>query len=138
MKHLQQPLLRAALGLALAAPVAAAWAGDLKLTGEQEVPPVQTMALGTGSINVAEDGTVSGSIKTTGVDALAAHIHHAAAGSNGPVIIPLTKGENGSWSVPQGTKLTPDQMKAYRAGELYVNVHSAAQQSGEVRAQLKP
>ncbi|WP_298231743.1 CHRD domain-containing protein [uncultured Azohydromonas sp.] len=137
MKHLQ-PLLRAALGLALAAPVAAAWAGDLKLTGEQEVPPVQTMALGTGSIDVAEDGTVSGSIKTTGVDALAAHIHHGAEGSNGPVVIPLTKGENGTWTVPEGTKLTAEQMKAYRAGELYVNVHSAAQQSGEVRAQIKP
>ena len=34
--------------------------------------------------------------------------------------------------------LTDDQFKAYKAGELYVNVHSAANPGGEVRAQLKP
>jgi hypothetical protein len=115
-----------------------AWAGELKLSGDQEVPPVQTMALGSGSIDVAADGSVSGSIKTTGVDGMAAHIHQGAAGSNGPVIIPLTKGDGGTWSVPPGAKLTPEQMQAYRDGGLYVNVHSAANKGGEVRAQLKP
>ncbi|WP_084150810.1 CHRD domain-containing protein [Azohydromonas australica] len=54
------------------------------------------------------------------------------------MIIPLTKGDAGTWSVPAGAKLTPEQMKAYQAGELYVNVHSAANKGGEVRAQLKP
>ncbi|WP_238446942.1 CHRD domain-containing protein [Azohydromonas australica] len=102
------------------------------------MPPVQTLAVGSGTIDVAADGTVSGSVKTTGVDGMAAHIHHGAAGANGPVIIPLTKGDAGTWSVPAGAKLTPEQMKAYQAGELYVNVHSAANKGGEVRAQLKP
>jgi hypothetical protein len=34
--------------------------------------------------------------------------------------------------------LTPDQMKAFKDGDLYVNIHSAAHPVGEVRAILKP
>jgi hypothetical protein len=117
---------------------AMAFAADLKLTGDAEVPPVKTSASGAGTITVAPDGAVSGSIKVTGVDATAAHIHMAASGKNGPVIVPLTKGSDGTFSVPAGAKLTGDQMKAYKAGELYVNVHSEAHKGGEIRAQLAP
>lgn len=125
-----------ALALALASGMA--MAADLALTGDAEVPPVKTMASGSGAITVAPDGAVSGSIKTTGVEATAAHIHMAASGKNGPVIVPLTKGDGGMFSVPAGAKLTDAQLKAYMAGELYVNVHSAANKNGEIRAQLKP
>jgi len=40
--------------------------------------------------------------------------------------------------VPDGSKLTPDQMKEFKAGDLYVNVHSDAHPAGEIRGQLKP
>lgn len=110
----------------------------LTLSGAQEVPPVTTSATGTGSIAVATDGAVSGKITTTGVAGLMAHIHEGAMGTNGPVIVPLTKTGDNEWSVPAGAKLTESQLKAYRAGDLYVNVHSAANKGGEVRAQLKP
>ena len=40
--------------------------------------------------------------------------------------------------MPAGSKLSAEQMKAYQAGELYVNVHSDAHKGGEIRAQLKP
>jgi hypothetical protein len=109
-----------------------------KLTGDQEVPPVATSASGSGSIKVADDGSVSGSVKTTGMDGLAAHIHMAAAGKNGAVIVPLVKSGDGEWSVPAGAKLTAEQLAAYKAGDLYVNVHTAANKGGEIRAQLKP
>ena len=46
-------------------------------------------------------------------------------------------GEN-AWSVPGNTMLTSAQFDAYRSGNLYVNVHSAANPDGEIRAQLKP
>ncbi len=110
---------------------------DLKLTGAEEVPPVSTSASGSGSIKVSGDGSVSGSVSTTGMQGTAAHIHQGARGQNGPVIVPLDKNGD-TYSVPAGRKLTEAQMQAYKAGNLYVNVHSAAHKGGEVRAQLKP
>jgi hypothetical protein len=113
------------------------WAGDIKLSGAEEVPAVSTSASGSGMINVADDHSVSGSVMTTGIQGTAAHIHMAAAGQNGPVIVPLKK-DGDKYSVPEGSKLTDQQYEAYKAGNTYVNVHSAANPGGEIRAQLKP
>lgn len=126
--------LGVALSLSLLGSMAAA--ADLKLSGDTEVPAVKTMASGISTIAIAADGAVTGSVKTTGVAGTAAHIHVGAAGKNGPVIIPLTKGAEGEWSVPPGAKLTDEQMKSFKSGELYVNVHSEANKGGEIRAQL--
>jgi len=112
--------------------------GGATLTGAQEVPPVSTDAKGSASIKVASDKTVSGSVTTTGVNGVAAHIHQGATGRNGPVIIPLTKKGDHEWAVPAGAKLTEAQYEAYTAGDLYVNVHSPSHKGGEIRAQLKP
>lgn len=115
-------------------------AEDVKvtLTGAAEVPAVTTEAKGEGTITIAKDMSVTGSVKTTGIEGVAAHIHLAEAGKNGPPVITLTKGEGGTWSTPAGAKLTEDQYKAFKAGNLYVNVHSAAHKGGEIRAQLQP
>ena len=67
-----------------------------------------------------------------------AHIHEAATGQNGPVIVPLSKTADNVWSVPQGAKLSAAQMQSFKDGNLYVNVHSAANKAGEIRSQLKP
>jgi hypothetical protein len=123
--------------------VGACWAGfvlakDVKVTlsGANEVPPVTTTASGEGTISIADDGTVSGSVTTKGVNGTAAHIHMGAAGKNGGVIVPLTK-DGDTYKVPAGAKLNAEQMAAFKAGELYVNVHSAANPGGEIRGQLK-
>jgi len=110
----------------------------VKLSGDQEVPPVQTQASGNGTITVNEDMSVSGSVTTTGIKATAAHIHEAAAGKNGPVVVPLEKKSDNEFAVPAGAKLSEAQYKALKAGNLYVNVHSDAHKGGEIRAQLKP
>ena len=110
--------------------------GKVSLSGANEVPAVATTATGSGVIKVAADHTVSGSISTSGIDGKAAHIHMAPKGSNGPVIVPLTKVADGSWTVPEGAKLTDAQYAGYIAGDLYVNVHSAANPAGEIRGQL--
>jgi len=139
IRPISRPVLVTAATLALCLLTGLAQAAELKLSGANEVPAVTTAASGSGTITVADDGTVSGSIKTTGIQGTMAHVHVAAAGKNGPVAVPLTKGADGAtWSVPAGTKLSADQLKSYKAGELYVNVHSDTNKGGEIRAQLAP
>ena len=120
--------------------VAATHAADIavKLSGDQEVPAVTSSATGTGTLVIKNDKTVSGSIKTTGIEGTVAHIHLGEAGKNGPPIITLTKTAENTWSVPEGAKLTDDQYQSFKAGNLYVNVHSAEHKGGEIRTQLKP
>jgi len=115
-----------------------AMGADVKvaLSGANEVPPVTTKASGGGTIMVGDDGSVSGSVTTSGVSGTAAHIHEGAAGKNGPVIVPLTK-EGDTYKVPAGAKFTAPQMASFKAGNLYINVHSAAHPGGEIRGQLK-
>jgi hypothetical protein len=125
----------AAFGLLVGA-AASAVDVKIKLSGAEEVPPVQTQASGSGTITVADDGSVSGSVSISGVEAKAAHIHMGDAGTAGPVVIPLVK-DGDSFKVAAGAKLNAEQRKAFIAGGLYVNVHSAAHPSGEIRGQIK-
>lgn len=110
---------------------------SVKLSGAEEVPPVNVAGSGSGSFRLAEDGTVTGSVTTKGVAGTAAHIHLGAKGRNGPVIVPLNK-KGDTYSVPVGRKLTASQVKAWKEGELYVNVHTARHKGGEVRGQIQP
>jgi CHRD domain len=77
-------------------------------------------------------------LRSIGIDGTVAHIHVGAPGQSGPPIITLIKGSDGKWSVPEGSKLTDDQYASFKAGNLYVNIHSAEHKPGEIRAQLKP
>ncbi|MET0964593.1 MAG: CHRD domain-containing protein [Noviherbaspirillum sp.] len=108
------------------------------LTGGQEVPPVATSASGRSTISVASDRSVSGSVIVSGMEPTAAHIHQGAMGTNGPVVVPLTKTSATTFAVPAGAKLTDAQYAAFVDGNLYVNVHSAKNPGGEVRVQMKP
>jgi hypothetical protein len=145
--------MRIARGLAVLAVIALAGCSGMKdkmpawmpgsgamkvaLTGAEEVPPVNTQAKGSGTFRVMEDGMLTGSVTTEGLQGTMAHIHRGAKGQNGPVIIPLTKNGD-TYSVPDGKKLTDSQQQDLKAGNLYVNVHSNAHKGGEIRAQLQP
>ncbi len=123
----------------LAGGIGFATAGEIKvnLSGDQEVPPVQTTASGSGMITVEDDRSVKGKITTSDLKGTGAHIHEGAVGKNGPDIITLKKSSDNEWSVPGDAKLTDAQYDAYKAGNLYINVHSDANKSGEIRGQLK-
>jgi hypothetical protein len=90
---MNQTTVKALVGLCFGLASLTVFAQSMKVTlaGSQEVPPVTTSASGTGSIMVAPDGSVSGSITTAGVDGTMAHIHEAPMGQNGPVIVPFAK-----------------------------------------------
>ena len=133
-----------ALGGAVAMALLAGCAGmqyeatgqQVRLYGSSEVPPVDTMAYGTGVINIAVDRSVTVTLSVIDMMPTAAHIHEGAAGSNGPVIVPLNRISERAFVAPDNAKLTEAQYAAYKAGNLYVNVHSAKYPNGEVRAQI--
>ena len=127
-----------AVALIGALAIGTAVAADVKVTlsGANEVPPVTTSASGSGTITIGDDGSVSGSVTTTGVMGTAAHIHEGAEGQNGPVAVPFVK-DGDTYKAAPGAKLTEAQMAKFKAGELYFNVHSAANPNGEIRGQLK-
>jgi hypothetical protein len=112
------------------------------LSGANEVPPVTSTASATGVL--ALDPTtnlVSGFVKTSGIAGTVAHVHEAAAGVNGSVIVPLTETPAGSglWVVSASqAPLTATQVASFNAGNLYFNVHSAAHPGGEIRSQIVP
>jgi len=82
------------------------------------------------------DRSVSGSITTSRTSGSAAHIHSAPAGQNGPVIVSLMRTADNTWSVPSGVRPTDAQYDAFKQGNFYVNVHSAANPRGEIRRQM--
>ena len=107
------------------------------LTGDSEVPAVATSATGTATVDIRPDRSVKVLVVVAGMTPTASHIHEAAAGANGPVIVPFTKTGDNTFASADGVKLTDAQYESYKAGKLYVNVHSAKSPGGEIRGQIK-
>ncbi|MBI2317522.1 MAG: CHRD domain-containing protein [Betaproteobacteria bacterium] len=109
------------------------------LSGANEVPPNNSTASGVGVLSLTPTtNAIRGFVQTTGITATVAHIHLGVPGVIGGVIVPLTQTPAGSglWVVPAGRTLTPDQVAAFDAGNLYFNVHSAAFPVGEIRGHI--
>lgn len=111
------------------------------LTGSQEVPPVTTDATGraTFSYNAATN-KLSYSVDVSNIENIvAAHIHRAPVGVNGPVVYPLafTAGEFGPGQPISGeVTITESDEALLFGGGLYVNVHTTARPGGEIRGQI--
>jgi hypothetical protein len=137
IRYVKQLGAVAAVGtLAVFAPQALAQAQEVALSGAHEVPAVQSGASGTADVTIGADHSVKAKVVAKGMTATASHIHEAASGANGPVIVPFVKTADNTFEAPPGAKLTDAQYEAYKAGKLYVNVHSAAHPGGEIRGQL--
>ena len=109
------------------------------LTGQQEVPPVNTPAFGAGALvvdNVANQ--VRGFVKTSGLTGTptAAHIHNGARGVPGPIILALTGGPD-LWVVADNA-VVDNVVAVFNAApdNLYFNVHTNLFPNGEIRGQL--
>ena len=130
---------------------------EAALTGDQEVPPVETDMRGDVEIEVENSRLdVELSISNNMHDIFAAHIHCAPPGENGPVGVTLFMG---SFTEESGMLIdrditTPDAdnacgwmdiddvVAAMESGNAYVNVHTTAESggvpSGEIRGDLLP
>ena len=109
----------------------------VSLSGSNEVPAVTSPASGSATVTVSSDRTVTGRITVSGMTATAAHIHQGAPGANGPVIVPFVMQGDNTFVARDGAKMTEEQYSAYKSGNTYINVHSAKNPGGEIRAQLK-
>lgn len=109
------------------------------LTGAQETPPNTSTASGTGSL-VFNPFTreVAGRIETQGITGILAHAHQAANGTPGGIVIPMTQSTptSGLWTTAPGATATDAVFLGFIQGNLYLNVHSTAFPSGEIRGQL--
>ncbi|NND90329.1 MAG: CHRD domain-containing protein [Granulosicoccus sp.] len=84
-------------------------------------------------------GAVSGSLVVSGTTGqpTMAHIHSGDANSTGPVVITLVGNADGSvWTAPADATLDTAQLALFDAGELYFNVHTEANSTGELRGQI--
>ncbi len=104
------------------------------LTGRNEVPPAASDASG-GCTAVVTDDDAQALVTCvhTVADAVAAHLHQAPAGANGPVVCNLGVAVS---PIQATCDLTADLLAALQRGNVYVNVHSPAFPAGEVRGQL--
>lgn len=113
------------------------------LSGDQEVPPVTTDATGMSSYTISEDDTsIEFDISAEGLSgpATAMHLHMAAAGENGDVVVDvsgsITNGDDGSMTAMGTADLGDGIADAIRAGDIYLNIHTEENPGGEIRGQL--
>lgn len=114
---------------------------SLVLDSESTVPPANVEgATGTGSVTVDTDtGAISGSVMVSGTTGAptVAHVHEGGVGEAGPIVISMEGNEDGSeWTIPEGSALDAAGIQAFLDGNLYINVHTEANASGELRVQL--
>ena len=114
-----------------------------KLSGKDEVPPVNTQATGTAQFQLSSDGKeINYDITTTNLNGfMMAHIHKGKAGENGqPITTPLQMGKGKITSSDlQGSlagKQLSDLVNLMKNGGAYVNVHTNQNQNGEIRGQI--
>ncbi len=169
MRRLTSSLLVSALLLATVlatAAVAQPRTFTAHLTGDEEVPAVETRATGQTVFQLSADGSqlhfrlIAANIH----DVTMAHIHCGAAGVNGPVIAwlypegpppvqivgrfagVLSTGTLTAASVvpqpdsaacPGGVANFAELLEKIDRGEAYVNVHTVAHPAGEIRGQIR-
>jgi hypothetical protein len=132
------------------------------LAGGEEVPPVETRAHGLIQLRLEESGDeLSFKLLVSRLAGVTqAHVHCGPAGGNGPVVLFLFGFEPGGVDVngvlasggigeadvvarpdsaacPGGVEDLDDVLAQLRAGNAYVNVHTAAYPAGELRGQLE-
>jgi hypothetical protein len=126
-----------------------------ELSGQNEVPPVESSATGKAEFTVPANGTMKYRVNVTGIsNASAAHIHQAKAGENGEIVAdllntPTSKDKDTAYGMifrgnlsdsslkgPMQGKTLDDLAAAMDTDDTYVNVHTAGHPDGEVRAQI--
>lgn len=137
-------LLGLGLGLGLSGHAEAAEKTfDVKLTGDQQVPPVDTQ--GSGMAHLTYDPSTRElswmvSYENLSSPVTMAHFHGpAAAGKNAGIKVWISKKGGEAKSPINGkAKLSAEDAKEMMAGDWYINVHTKDHPGGEIRGQVQP
>lgn len=125
------------------------------LSGQNEVPLVESDSDGTADFKLAENGTVGYRVNVSGIfNASAAHIHQGKTGENGDIVAgllytPTNKDKETAYGMifrgnitetglkgPLQGKSIQDLVTAMDAVQIYVNVHTSGHPDGEIRGQI--
>ncbi len=124
------------------------------LLGAFEVPPVAAPGIGISAAALLDEGTrIAVVVQTFGLtDLTMAHLHLGPVGVNGPVVVDLladtqpgTQGfstffvadiDSNDLTGPLADYPLDELVRRIETGEIYVNLHSSANPSGELRGQL--
>jgi len=119
------------------------------LSGKNEVPEVDTKAVGEAIVSISKDeSSVHYKVIVANIENVkASHFHMAPPGSNGGVVIGIFNNPDPSGKMngilAEGD-ITADNLggnlagfiEALRSGNIYVNVHTTAHGGGEIRGQF--
>jgi CHRD domain len=125
----------------------------IKLTGSQEVAPVQTNAVGAAEISafsVAED-SLSYTINVANITGVTAgHTHLGTKEENRPIVFTFFKYDSPRNNVSETGSITADMLEgpmkgkplsdlalAGANGTLYINIHTEKNPNGEIRGQVE-
>ena len=127
----------------------------IDLSGNEEVPSVNTPAKGEAKFTLSSDGKVlSYTLDVRDIEnPVSAHIHFGQPGKNGPPIANIFSGPKREGKVRGNisqASLTANDLKGdfkgksinelvelIKSGDVYVNVHTDAYPDGEIRGQIK-
>jgi hypothetical protein len=111
----------------------------IALSPAQIVPAPASSGSGTAQLSVdLGTGAVSGSVMLSGVTATALTLNEAFAGNSGARLLSFGAEAGGKWQLPEGARLTAEQVTSLLEGGLYVTASSAANPAGELRGQITP
>ncbi len=107
------------------------------LTGAQQTPAVATNAVGMGTFALSKhNGKLLVRVVANGLSGAitGAHLHIGAAGASGAVVVDLTANIVGNTVIASIDPMAI--LTALNAGNIYINLHTAANPNGEIRGQL--
>ena len=104
------------------------------INGQQEVPAVTSPGSGnfTGTYN-KDTRKLTYTVTYQGITPSAGHIHAAAPGANGPVVLPFSSIAS---PITGTATLSEADAAELMAGHFYVNFHTSDNPSGEIRGNI--
>ena len=122
---------------------------NAKLTGQEEVPPVDTQATGIAEF-MPNGENVNYMINATNIkNVTEGHIHTGVNGTNGPIVVTLFMAEPNTNDVNEKGSITADKLRgplegkaitdliaSMKNGSTYANIHTDLKPNGEIRGQI--